>query len=270
MPTALKSENDILTGDELERMFQSMKNLRDRTFIEVLYDSMGRINEVCTLQWNQIVFHDNHAVITLQSKTDKPRKIPLHTSHVTLKLWNYQYPNRASPDDYVFFGMGGPSTPMKTRTARDMVKKSAERAGITKHVVPHIFRHTRITDLLRVGVREQTIKMMGWGTITTDMLQVYAHLTPQDSVNDMNKFMGIEPIQKTQPLADIVTPAQCPHCGIITSKLNPFCPMCGSAMSDKVTDEFNRFKSLIDQDEEYQEYVRRKAEMAREFEEKVR
>jgi len=30
MPTSLKTENDVLTGEELEKVFKAMKNLRDR------------------------------------------------------------------------------------------------------------------------------------------------------------------------------------------------------------------------------------------------
>ena len=261
MPIALKSEKDILTGDELEKIFKAMKNVRDRTFIEVLYDSMGRINEICRLQWHQIEFNDTYAVITLKSKTNKPRKIPLYTSHATLKQWKYQHPNQANPEDYVFFGRAGVKVPMKYGNTLTMVKTAAKRAGIIKNVTPHTFRHTRITDLLRMGIPEQTIKMLAWGTVTTDMLKVYAHLTPQDSVNDMNKWMGIEPNQKIQPLADIVTPAKCPRCGGISSKLNPYCPLCGSAMVDKVADAFNFMQKQLEQEDAYQECVRRYAQL---------
>jgi site-specific recombinase XerD len=269
MPVALKTEKDILVGDELERIYTAMKSTRDRTFIEVLYDTMGRASEVCKLQWHQIEFYDKYAVITLQSKTDKARKIPLYTSHITVKLWKHQYPNGAKPDDYVFFGRGNTKKPMIYGTALAMVKDAAKRAGIEKNVTPHTFRHTKITDLLREGTPEQTVKMMAWGTITTDMLKVYAHLTPQDAVNEMNRRRGIESTHNTNPLADIVTPAQCPRCGNINSKANPYCSICGSAMADTGTNEHSRLKSQLEQEPMYSEYVRRheqlKDEMMRKY-----
>ena len=230
--TVLKSEKDVLIGDELERVFRAMRSFRDRTFIEVLYESMGRIGEVCSLTWKQVEFFNDHAIITIQSKTEFQRKIPLYISHITLKNWQYQYPQGAEPDAYVFYGrISNRFKPMNYGTALRLVTQAAQDAGIEKHVTPHTFRHTRITDLLRMGIPEQTIKMLAWGNVTSEMLKVYAHLTPTDAVNDLNKRMGVDAGNKMEPLADIATPAQCPQCGTINSKLNPYCGNCGSEMA---------------------------------------
>ena len=270
MPMSLKTAEDILNGDELERVFKAAKNLRDRAFIEVLYDSAGRINEVITLKWSQIEFFDSHAVITVQSKTEYPRKIPLYTSHTTLKQWHYQYPNGAQPDDCVFFGRASKkSEGMKYGNALALVKAAAKGAGIEKRVTPHTFRHTRITDLMRMGIPEQTIKMIAWGNVTSDMLKVYAHLTPTDAVNDLNKHMGIDTGNKIQPLADIVTPAQCPRCGTINSKLNPYCGICGAAMSKVVDEEYERKLAFVRDTDLYKRYVSKMEALDEEFMDEV-
>ncbi|MDP3397179.1 MAG: tyrosine-type recombinase/integrase [Methanoregula sp.] len=44
-------------------------------------------------------------------------------------------------------------------------------AGITKHVTPHLFRHSRITHIRNDGVQESVIKMMMWGTVNTTMFE---------------------------------------------------------------------------------------------------
>ena len=82
-------------------MSVSTKNIRDRTLLELLYDSMGRVNEVATLRWGDITFHNNYATVTLQSKTDYPRKVPIYTAHVSLRqLKNYS--SNTEPADYIF------------------------------------------------------------------------------------------------------------------------------------------------------------------------
>lgn len=229
--TDLLSKKDILTGGELERIFRAMKNLKDRAFIEVLYESGGRINEVALLKWDQIEFIDNHAVLTVKSKTNKERKIPLHISSMVLKQWIHQYPHGVEPDKYVFYGRASAQYKgMSYNTAYRIVTDAAKEAGIAKHVHPHMLRHTRVTDLLRLGIPEQTIKMIIWGSVSSEMLKVYAHLTPTDAVNDMNMRMGIETGSNRGPLADVVCPMQCPRCCSINSKLHLFCGACGERL----------------------------------------
>ena len=236
LPIDLKSEQDILTGGELKKMFSAMKTLKDRAFIEVLYESGGRINEVAKLKWEQIELSGNHAVIVVQSKTDKQRKIPLYTSSLVLKQWMHQYPTGVAPDKCVFYGRASdPYQPMVYQTTVKIIKNGAKAAGITKNVYAHMFRHTRITDLLRQGIPEQTIKMMMWGTITSEMLKIYAHLTPTDAINDMNTRMGIETEYKSNPLPDVATPVQCGKCFAINSKDHRFCGLCGNPLSDGVS-----------------------------------
>jgi len=255
-PNATKTDEDILTGDELENMFKSMRSLRNRALIEVLYDSMGRIGEVVMLKWNQIAFHDNYATVTVESKTGNPRKIPLHISHLVLRQWMNQYPTGMSPDKYVFPGrVSDPYKYLSYTGALDIIRKAAKSAGIKKNVTPHIFRHTRITDLMRMGVPEQTIKMLAWGTVTTDMLRVYAHLTPTDAENDLNRIMGVEKVDPVAALSDVATPVQCKGCGIVNAKSNKFCGSCGFALSDEVKNRYDHTVDDLQRDPQYHKAV---------------
>jgi integrase len=233
-PKPMKTEEDILTGEELKRFFSAMKNLRNRVLFEVLYDSMGRIGEIAMLTWNQIVFYDRYATVTIDSKTGNPRKVPLHTAHVLLRKWKDQYPTIAGPDKYVFPRyVSSPYTHLSYSGVLDIFKEAMKVAGITKPLTPHAFRHTRITDLMRMGIPEQTIKMMAWGTVTTEMLRVYAHLTPTDAEIEMNRWMGIKMENRINPFLNIDLPTQCNCCGVINPKTNMFCGDCGNALSEE-------------------------------------
>ena len=107
------------------------------------------------------------------------------------------------------------------------------------------FRHTRITDLMRLGVPEQTIKMLAWGTVTTGMLRVYAHLTPTDAENDLNRIMGITTKDEKPALADITTPIQCTGCGIINPKSNRFCGECGTPLLKKNKETHEQLMEML-------------------------
>jgi len=69
-----------------------------------------------------------------------------------------------------------------------------ERAGITKHVTPHLFRHSRITPMINAGVQESVIKMMMmmmWGTVNTTLFETYAHFTGKDFDTEISRVYGI-------------------------------------------------------------------------------
>jgi hypothetical protein len=220
---------------------------------------MGRVGEVATLKWRDITFYDTHATIILESKTGIPRKVPLYTSHIYLKHWMDHYPSKVAPDKYVYpiFQSKGKKF-LSYAGVRYIIREIQKTTGITKNITPHIFRHTRITDLMRMGVPEQTIKMLAWGTVTTDMLRVYAHLTPTDAENEMNRIMGITKTDKMATLAEIVTPVQCVQCGLINPKSNRFCGECGTALSAEYKDKHEQIMSILHNDniqEEITEFI---------------
>jgi len=249
-----KTADDILTPQELKVLYEATRTLRDRALFEVLYESMGRVGEVAMLTWGQVTFHDTYTTITLESKTDYPRKVPLYTSQLILKRWREYYPVDITPDMYVFQKGGSEGkSPLTYHGVRRMLINACKSAGITRKVTLHIFRHTRITDLMRMGIPEQTIKMLAWGTVTTEMLRVYAHLTPTDAENDLNKWMGIIPKETKPAFADIATPVQCTGCGVINPKSNRFCGECGIALTKEGKEKHEQLLRLLQDDTIHEE-----------------
>ena len=65
--------------------------------------------------------------------------------------------------------------PMGKDAIRGLVNRCAEMAGITKHLTPHIFRHTYATHLLEMGVSIYRLKeLLGYSNIINTM--VYLHI----------------------------------------------------------------------------------------------
>jgi len=147
---------------------------------------------------------------------------------------------------------------------RQMLKRATEKAGITKTVSPHIFRHTRITDLMRMGVSEQSIKMMAWGSVSTGMLKIYAHLTVGDVENEMNQIYGINPESKMSSVPDIATPIQCKRCELINPKSHEFCGGCTAPLSGNVQTKNEELLNVLEQNDMYddfKEFMRSKIEV---------
>jgi hypothetical protein len=123
-------------------------------------------------------------------------------------------------------------------TVAKRILRIVQRAGITKHVTPHLFRHSRITHMINDGVQESVIKMMMWGTVNTTMFETYAHLTGKDIDSEISRVSGIvkPDDKKKEPL---VAPRQCPHCKHINPPTTPWCYGCGESLdiSSAATEE---------------------------------
>lgn len=109
------------------------------------------------------------------------RYVPLHVVRPYLIEWRNDYPFNPSGNNPVFV------TRRVTTYSYQAVKKQlnviAQRAGITRKVQPHAFRHSRITHMIQEGWHETTVKQIGWGNPETKQFRTYTHLTKKDLIN---------------------------------------------------------------------------------------
>ncbi len=243
-----KTADDILSPQEVESLFKSVTNTRDRAFLEILYESAARAGEIATITWGQVTFYQNYASITVSGKTGKIRVCPLYSSHVILRRWKDQFSD-PKPNDLIFRPKPDVNEPFTYNGMLYLVQKASGRANITKNVTLHIFRHSRITHLLQAGLNESTIKLLAWGDISTDMLKVYAHLVPGDVENAFSQLYGIKPIEQFKGIDPAITPVQCPECGMLNPNTNNFCSNCGVALSAYATEEKKIAKAVYSEDD---------------------
>src|SRR5690606_4416398 len=106
-----------------------------------------------------------------------------------------------------------------------------------KHLTPHLFRHSRITHLLQEGAKESTVKLMMWGSLSTDMLTTYAHLTGRDIDADISRLYGLEEDTAGKKTARL-EPRRCPSCNLINPPGEDYCRGCMEALSpEAIADE---------------------------------
>jgi hypothetical protein len=112
------------------------------------------------------------------------------------------------------------------------IRRLAKRAGIGKHVHPHIFRHSRITHLLQQGMNETAVKMMMWGSVNSDMFQAYAHLTGADVDKAVLELHGIMQ-KKTKEKDHSLDARECPRCHAIAGPTQKFCGVCAQPLTEE-------------------------------------
>lgn len=238
-----KTVDMLLSPNEIESLIRAGTNSRDRALLAVLYEGGFRIGEIGNLTWGQLKFTDWNVAVNTAEKTGKPRFIPLVLSRAYLAQWKNDYPGELHPDAFVFLTLTT-RKPIQYQNTVKQIRKLAERAGITKHITPHIFRHSRITHLIQQGVPETVIKLMMWGNLTTDMFQTYAHLTNNDVENCIAELNGIERSERKRQTR-AMKPLQCPRCAEINSPGMKFCGKCGCSLSESGKQEQEQLDMLL-------------------------
>jgi len=222
--------SDLLTPDEIMRMVKACKRDSDRALLLTLYEGAFRIGEIGRLTWGDLKFDEYGVIANVFFKTDKPRYIRLVMALEYLARWRSVYPGIPEGNALVFINRRG--EPLTHAQVSRQLDRIALRAGITKRVNPHVFRHSRITHLVREGISESVIKAIAWGSQDSRMLKTYLHLTGQDIDNEMLRLYGIEVPEKKRQRG--LKPHQCGHCSTINPPTNEYCGTCGHPLTVEV------------------------------------
>ena len=168
---------DVLSTEEIDRIIAAVdtsttKGLRDSAMLEVLYSCGLRASELTSLRMSDLFFGEGY--IRVIGKGDKQRLVPI-SSVARDKIQCYLEKRREirTSDDAVFLNNRG------TRLTRVMlftiIRQAARRAGITKHISPHTFRHSFATHLLEGGASiRQVQEMLVYDSTPTT--EIYTHL----------------------------------------------------------------------------------------------
>jgi len=96
-----------------------------------------------------------------------------------------------------------------------------------RKLYPHLFRHTRLTELARGKLNEAQIrKFAGWSADST-MAKIYFHLDDEDVINILTNNVVEAP--KPEPRK----PKMCEICNTENNQINLFCWKCGNVFSEE-------------------------------------
>jgi len=181
---------EYLSREELERLFCAVDDgkqigLRNRAILEMLYSTGLRISELTNLNRQHVDLERGEFAIR-----GKGRKVRIVFLSSRAKEWLKEYlDSRDDNFDPLFLNHGrarnkkkgdldlkGEHRRLTEYTIQEMVRTTAYKAGITKHVTPHTLRHTFATELLMNGADIRSVQeLLGHSSITTT--QIYTHIT---------------------------------------------------------------------------------------------
>ena len=180
-PPKLRRLPTVLSDREVLSLIGSIKPIKHRCVVAVLYATGMRISEVLNLELRHIDF-DRETIHVVQSKGSKDRMIGLSRA---LKVIIENSLMEHSPQRYLFTGGGG--GPYSASSVRQIIKRAAKKAGIQKRVTPHVLRHSYATHLIDNGVNLRHVQeLLGHAKPETTM--IYTHVSTQKLTNIESPF----------------------------------------------------------------------------------
>lgn len=188
-------EIEFLDGEEVDRLLnaasgESLKSLRDRAILELLFSAGLRVSELISVNRDQINLVRQE--FSVRGKGDKIRIVFI--SNTAKDALEKYLDKRIDIDNAVFIRFSKKKITENQETKRltprsiqRIVKSYAAKAGIVKDVHPHTLRHSFATDLLANGADIRSVQtMLGHSSITTT--QIYTHITNPQLKDVHEKF----------------------------------------------------------------------------------
>ena len=171
---------EVLTVEEIDTIIATVdmskkEGQRNRAILETLYSCGLRVSELCNLKLSELYFDEGF--IKVEGKGSKQRLVPISPRAIKeIKYWLLDRnvgKIKKGFEDYVFLARWGNS--ISRIMVFDLIKELAEKAGITKNISPHTFRHSFATHLLEGGANLRAIQcMLGHESIATT--EIYTHI----------------------------------------------------------------------------------------------
>jgi site-specific recombinase XerD len=167
---------NILSKDEVQRVFSNTSNLKHRAAFMTIYSGGLRLNEATHLKPTDI--DSERMTIKVRGKGDKDRYTLLGEKALDIlrTYWNLYHPSEW------LFPSRKPGQPISGSTFQKAFKKSLHLAVIKKKASIHTLRHSFATHLLESGTDLFYIQRL-LGHTTAKTTAVYLHVTRKDLTN---------------------------------------------------------------------------------------
>ena len=184
----------FLTVEESTRLIKAAvehsparNRVRNWTTVAFLLHTGLRISEFCAMREQDISYKGGFPnIIRVIGKGDKERKVTLseqaqralyqwlqHRKRIIIEL----PPDKLLDSSYVWITPSGnrSGNAWHQDSVRKMISKMGKLAGLSKHVHPHLLRHTFATEAVRAGAKLHAVSaMLGHSSIGTTGIYLHA------------------------------------------------------------------------------------------------
>jgi integrase/recombinase XerD len=165
----------ILSEEEVHRIIDAEPNPRNKLILKMLYCSAVRVSELSNLIWKDLQEREDGGQVCIYGKGNKTHTVLLPQS-IWAELITYR---NGSADEQPLFKSRKGNKLCCSQILR-IVKKAADRAGLSKSVSPHWFRHSHASHALERNAPIHLVQAtLAHSSVATTGR--YLHARPQDS-----------------------------------------------------------------------------------------
>lgn len=161
--------------------------VRDKTAIHLLLETGIRVGELVAIELADISLANRSIVI--HGKGNRQRLVYLPQRGLVQKIKQYMAWRRSLPirSEKLFVDAKGSS--ISTPKVRVSLRNLAKAAGISRHVTPHMLRHTCATQWLESGLDIRYVqRLLGHHSISTT--EIYTHVSDQGLREALDRAAG--------------------------------------------------------------------------------
>lgn len=237
-----KSPEDLITDEEAYRMIlHPDTDPMMAALIAILYFTGPRIGEALALQWKDLIFRDMQLGIRINdTKANQQRYASTCEALEYVSIWRSRYPNiNGGPngDNFVFISRGPKGKKVWQQLSIANARNRIELIGknvLGRHIYPHLFRTSNITNIAAKGVPDSVNKEMHWGNQGTLRLKTYLLLKNSQIDDAMYAMAGIEHGEAAEAPKG---PIQCVHCRTMNVPNSSYCRYCGMPLTQSARDK---------------------------------
>ncbi len=181
-PKLTRNLPDVLSIGEIDQILQIVdlshpQGHRNRAILETLYASGLRVSELIGLKMSN--YFPKEGYIKVLGKNNKERLIPIGDEAIKfigIYLESVRNQSHIDPDSKNILFLNRRGAKLSRVMIFNVIKENVGKAGITKTVSPHTFRHSFATHLVEGGADLRAVQeMLGHASIITT--EIYTHVS---------------------------------------------------------------------------------------------
>lgn len=178
-PKKSKKLPEVLSLDEVKQLLSSIKNVKHKTLLSLLYSCGLRIGEAINLKIDSINL--NRSLLHIKSaKGRKDRVVPISPVMADLLI---KYMHQYKPKVYLFEGQN--KLKYSAVSSRQVLKRAIIHCGVEKNITLHTLRHSYATHLLENGTDIRFIQeLLGHNSPKTTMIYTHVSTTSLEKIKN--------------------------------------------------------------------------------------
>lgn len=162
----------VLDKEEIEAILEATSNLKYKAIFAVMYSGGLRVSETTHLHYGDISRkkHSIH-IHNAKNRMDRYTLLADRTLDILTEYWFWN----GKPKE-ILFPSKATGGYLDSSAVNQVLRRSAKKAGITKHVTSHAFRHSFASHLLEAGCDIKYIQVL-LGHLDPKSTEIYLHVS---------------------------------------------------------------------------------------------